>query len=113
MDGIGETLGLCQAQDGTSVGDYKTHCAAFADSARDIGAAMRDEHTIFAHVFVGFSMGAGGATDGGGRVSMPGVDFNCHTAPGNSAVGAAAQPRYVGAVALEYSLARTQREPGR
>jgi hypothetical protein len=38
--------------------DYKTHLRSFADSARDIGAAMRNQPYDFSHtIFVGFSMG--------------------------------------------------------
>jgi pimeloyl-ACP methyl ester carboxylesterase len=61
MDGIGEALrALPAGQQGWhfwSV-NYKTHWRSFADSARDIGAAMHDEPYDFSHtVFVGFSMG--------------------------------------------------------
>jgi pimeloyl-ACP methyl ester carboxylesterase len=60
MEGIGETLRALPEAAGWhfwSV-NYKTHWRNFADNARDIGAAMRDEPYDLSHtVFVGFSMG--------------------------------------------------------
>jgi pimeloyl-ACP methyl ester carboxylesterase len=92
--------------------NYKTHWRNFADSARDIGAAMRDEPYDLSHtVFVGFSMGGLVARQ------MVADGFSCQALisiatphQGTAPWVPAAQPRHVGAVALEYSLARAQQQ---
>jgi pimeloyl-ACP methyl ester carboxylesterase len=60
MDDIGETLRALPQAAGWHfwLVNYKTHWRSFADSARDISAAMHEQAHDFSHtVFVGFSMG--------------------------------------------------------
>lgn len=60
MNSIGDTLRALPEAAGWHFwsANYKTHLSNFADSARDIGAALREQPHDFSHtVFVGFSMG--------------------------------------------------------
>jgi hypothetical protein len=94
--------------------DYKTHWRSFAASARDIGAVMRDQPHDFSHTVLLASAWAGLWRGKWWQMfSLSCSSHHCHTAWGNSALGAAAQPRHVGLIALEYSFARAKRKSSR